>query len=198
VSFLFKIVRNGTAVRTFRSQENMRGVVERAWRGRDDRGRRVLPGRYRVVLVVQTRPGTGERPACPCGHLADHARSNRCARCGAVTLPVAAAISAGMPVATARPPAWRWHRRGQRPSQPRHLASMFRERAWTRCPGLVLDRSGWRRGPLRRWVRRFSEVLDVGAGHGVQVMGAILRWPPMTRSAQGHRREFAGSGGGRW
>jgi hypothetical protein len=74
VSVLFKIVRSGTAVRTLRSQENMRGVVERAWRGRDDRGRRVLPGRYRVVLVVQTRPGTGERPACPCGHLADHAR----------------------------------------------------------------------------------------------------------------------------
>jgi hypothetical protein len=57
VSATFTITSHGVPVRSFSARKSSSGIVERRWRGRNDRGERVQPGRYRVVVVAVDAAG---------------------------------------------------------------------------------------------------------------------------------------------
>ena len=52
VSATFRVTRAGNQVRTFGEQDGGPGLLEQLWRGLDDRGRQVGPGRYRLVVTA--------------------------------------------------------------------------------------------------------------------------------------------------
>ncbi len=57
VTYRFKVVRNGRLIRSFETKTSSRNVVKQGWNGRDDAGRRVKPGRYKVVLTATDAVG---------------------------------------------------------------------------------------------------------------------------------------------
>ncbi len=61
-TYVVRIVTDGVVVRTFGPRLAPRGNFQRRWDGRDDQGRRVSSGRYRIVAVVHDR--VGHRAGC--------------------------------------------------------------------------------------------------------------------------------------